>query len=269
MTRIGCFVLGLLALLNSTTGIADTLSTIKQRGALICGVKDSLPPFGFVDPKTRQLVGYDVDFCRAIAEHLGVRLELKPVSSAARIAQLKEGNVDLVAATMTKTEERAKEIDFSHTYFATGQKFLVKRGGVRTLADMAGKKIGTAKGSTSEQNARRAVPNATVLSFDDYPQAFLALNQGKVVAVTTDEAILAGIRAKAPKPDAYEILDLQISEERYGIGLRKGDKALRNKVNEILLTLERNGAARRIFDRWFGPQSAAPLPRTFTIAADA
>ena len=269
MTRIRCFVLGLLALLTSTTGIADTLSTIKQRGALICGVKDSLPPFGFVDPKTRQLVGYDVEFCRAIADQLGVRLELKPVSSAARIAQLKEGNVDLVVATMTKTDERAKEIDFSYTYFATGQKFLVKRGGVRTLADMAGKKIGTAKGSTSEQNARRAVPNATVLSFDDYPQAFLALNQGKVVAVTTDEAILAGIRAKAPKPDAYEILDLQISEERYGIGLRKGDKALRGKVNEILLTLERNGAARRIFDRWFGPQSAAPLQRTFTIAADA
>lgn len=247
---------------------ADTLATVKQRGTLICGVKDSLPPFGYVDGKTRQIVGYDIDFCKAIADRLGVRLELKPVTSAARIAQLKEGNIDIIAATMTKTPERAQEIDFSHTYFFTGQKFLVKKNTVRNLKDMAGKKIGTAKGSTSEQNAKRAIPTATILSFDDYPQAFLALNQGKVIAVTTDDAILAGIRAKAPKPDAFEILDQSISDEPYGLGLRKGDKALLAEVNKTLLELERSGEAKRIFDKWFGPASAAPLKRGFTIKAD-
>lgn len=256
------------ALFTSIASAADTLATVKQRGTLVCGVKDSLPPFGYVDPNSRQIVGYDIDFCKAIADRLGVRTELKPVTSAARIPQLKEGNVDIIAATMTKTPERTKEIDFSHTYFFTGQKFLVKKNTVRTLKDMAGKKIGTAKGSTSEQNAKKAIPDATILSFDDYPQAFLALNQGKVVAVTTDEAILAGIRAKASKPDVYEILDDRISDEPYGLGLRKGDTAFLNEVNRTLLEMERSGEAKRIFDKWFGPQSEAPLKRTFTIAAD-
>lgn len=261
-------VLAVIATLVTTVATADTIATIKQRGALVCGVKDSLPPFGYVDAKSRQIVGYDIDFCKAIADRLGVKAELKPVTSAARIPQLKEGNVDLIAATMTKNPERAKEIDFSHTYFFTGQKFLVKKNTVRSLKDMAGKKIGTAKGSTSEQNAKKAVPSATILSFDDYPQAFLALNQGKVVAVTTDEAILAGIRAKATKPDAYEILEERISDEPYGLGLRKGDAALLAEVNRTLLDLEKSGEARRIFDKWFGPKSEAPLKRTFTIAAD-
>lgn len=267
MARLIAIVCASLVLF-AITAKADTLATIKQRRTLVCGVKDSLPPFGYVDGKTRQIVGYDIDFCKAIADRLGVKVELKPVTSAARIPQLKEGNVDLIAATMTKNPERAKEIDFSYTYFFTGQKFLVKKNSVRNLKDMAGKKIGTAKGSTSEQNAKKAVPDATILSFDDYPQAFLALNQGKVVAVTTDEAILAGIRAKATKPDAYEILEERISDEPYGLGLRKGDAALLAEVNRTLVELERSGEAKRIFDKWFGPKSAAPLKRTFTIAAE-
>ena len=268
MARLVGMALSTLLALVAGVIQADTLATIKQRGTLVCGVKDSLPPFGYVDGKTRRIVGYDIDFCKAIAQRLGVRAELKPVTSAARIAQLKEGNIDIIAATMTKTPERAQEIDFSHTYFVTGQKFLVKKDSVRGLQDMNGKKIGTAKGSTSEQNAKKAIPGATILSFDDYPQAFLALNQGKVVAVTTDEAILAGIRAKAPKPEAYEILDERISDEPYGLGLRKGESALLTEVNKTLLELERSGEAKRIFDKWFGPASAAPLKRGFTITAD-
>lgn len=265
MARSKWLAVGLLMCGVWSVATADTLATIKQRGALVCGVKDSLPPFGFVDAKTREIVGYDIDFCRAIADRLRVRAELKPVTSASRIPQLKEGNIDLVVATMTKTPERAQEIDFSYAYFHTGQTFLVKKDKARTLQDLAGKKIGTAKGSTSEQNVRKAIPSATVLSFDDYPQAFLALNQGKVIAMTTDEAILAGIRAKAPKPDAYELLDARISDELYGIGVRNGDQALLNVVNQTLVDTEKSGAAKRIYDKWFGPESAAPLKRAFTI----
>jgi len=169
---------------------ADTLVDAKKKGVFVCGVKDSTPGFGYIDEKSRDIVGYDVDFCRAIAKKMGVRLELKPVTSASRIPQLIAGNIDMIAATMTKTADRAKQIDFSYTYFFTGQKFITRKGEVKKLQDLAGKRIGTAKGSTSEQNAKKALPTATILSFDDYPQAFLALQQGKVAAVTTDESIL-------------------------------------------------------------------------------
>jgi polar amino acid transport system substrate-binding protein len=128
---------------------------------------------------------------------------------------------------MTKNIERAKQIDFSYTYFFTGQKFLTKKGTMKSLQDLDGNKIGTAKGSTSEQNAKRALPNSTILSFDDYPQAVLALQQGKVAAVTTDESILAGQLAKLPK-GKYEIPPTRISDEPYGIGVSGFGRGTRN-----------------------------------------
>ncbi|MDO9068806.1 MAG: ABC transporter substrate-binding protein [Deltaproteobacteria bacterium] len=247
---------------------ADTLADAKKKGVLVVGCKDSLPPFGYIDEKTRRIVGYDIDFVNAIAKKMGVTVELKPVTSASRMPQLQEGHIDIIAATMTKNAERAKVIDFSHTYFFTGQKFITKKGTVKSLKDLEGKRIGTAKGSTSEQNVKKAIPSSTVLSFDDYPQAFLALQQGKVSAVTTDEAILAGILAKAPNKDQFEIPALQISDEPYGLGMRKGDTNFVNFVNKTILEMEKSGEAKTIFDRWFGPSTQFHLERTFKITAD-
>ena len=252
----------------ASVAAADTLADVKKKGVLVVGVKDSTPGFGYIDEKTREIVGYDVDFVKAIAKKLGVKLELKPVTSASRMPQLVASNIDIIAATMTKTPERAQQIDFSDTYFLTGQKFLVKKGTVKTLADLEGKRIGTAKGSTSEQNAKKALPKATVLSFDDYPQAFLALQQGKVFAVTTDESILANMRGKAPDKENYEIPEIRISDEPYGLGMRKGDKALVEFVNKTLIEMEKTGEAKAIFEKWFGPNSSTPLTRNFKIQAD-
>lgn len=256
-----------ITVLAGASPAADTLDKVKEKGALVAGVKDSLPPFGFIDPQTRSIVGYDIDFVRAIADRLGVKLELKPVTSATRIPQLQEGNIDIIAATMTKNPERGKVIDFSHTYFFTGQKFLTRKGTVKALGDLEGKKIGTAKGSTSEQNAAKALPSATILSFDDYPQAVLALQQGKVAAVTTDESILAGQLAKLSKGE-YEIPDIRISDEPYGLGVQKGNPKFLEFVNRTLLEMEKSGKAKEIYDRWFGPGSETPMERTFTITAD-
>jgi len=270
MKRIGIFWLTVV-FLSSLCGVAlagDTLDEVKKKGVLVAGVKDSTPGFGYIDEKTREIVGYDVDFCKAIAKKLGVKLELKPVTSATRMPQLVAGNIDIAAATMTKTADRAKQVEFSYTYFFTGQKFLTRKGMVKKLADLEGKKIGTAKGSTSEQNAKKALPAATILSFDDYPQAFLALQQGKVVAVTTDESMLAGILAKAPDKKNYEIPSIRISDEPYGLGIRKGDKNFLNFVNATLLEMEKKGEAKNIFNRWFGPKSPAPLKRDFKITSE-
>ena len=273
MKKLGALVLAL-ALVGALCGAAlagDTLADAKKKGVLVAGVKDSLPPFGYVDQKSREIVGYDIDFCKEIAKRLGVKLELKPVTSASRMPQLMEGNIDLIVATMTNTPERAKQIDFSDTYFFTGQKFLTKKGTVKSLKDLEGKKIGTAKGSTSEQNVAKAVPSATILSFDDYPQAVLAMQQGKVIAVTTDESILAGQLGKLNKEPStkgqYEIPDIRISDEPYGIGMRKGDKNLVDFVNKTILDMEKSGEAKKIFDKWFGPDTDTPLKRDFKITA--
>ena len=135
-----------------------------------------------MDEKTREIVGYDVDFVRAIAKKLGVKLELKPVTSASRMPQLVEGNIDMIAATMTKTAERAKQIDFSYTYFYDRPEVpYQKRVRYKVSPTMNGKRIGTAKRfNLGAERLKAALPKSTILSFDDYPQAFLAFQQGKV-----------------------------------------------------------------------------------------
>lgn len=263
------FMIMVLAAITAKSALAgDTLADAKKKGVLVVGCKDSLPPFGYIDESTRRIVGYDIDFVNAIAKKMGVKVELKPVTSASRMPQLQEGHIDIIAATMTKNPERAKVIDFSYAYFLTGQKFITKKGSVRSLKDLEGKRIGTAKGSTSEQNVKKAIPSATVLAFDDYPQALLALQQGKVSAVTTDEAILAGILAKAPNKARFEIPNIQISDEPYGLGMRKGDTNLVNFVNKTILDMEKSGEAAKIFEKWFGPNTQFHLKRNFKITAD-
>ncbi len=243
---------------------ADTLETVKKKGVLVAGVKDSAPPFGFLDRKTGEIVGYEVDLLQAIAKRLGVKLQLKAVTSSNRIPELIEGNVDIVAATMSKTPDRGKLIDFSETYLKTGQKFLVKSGTVKTLKDLEGKRIATAKGSTSELVARKAIPSAKIELFDNYLQAAFALKRGEVDAVTTDGAILYGMLAMAKERDKYDIPDISISVEEYGMGVRKGDRKFLDAVNGVLRDLTTSGEDRKMFGKWMAflktELPAAPPP---------
>src|SRR5580698_8950660 len=120
----------LIILLASTccsTSFADELADIKARGSLTCGVLGDLVPLGFQDPKTRSLVGFDVDVCAAVAKYLGVKLELKTVSVDARIPSLVTGRVDLMTASLAYTPVRAKQIDFSSSYMSVPVSVLVKK----------------------------------------------------------------------------------------------------------------------------------------------
>ena len=247
--------------LGQMTAWAGKIEEIKARGKLIAGVKDAVVPFGFVDEKTNQLVGFDIDICRYIAQKLGVKLELKPVTSATRIPMLAQGSVDIAAATMTHKFSREDSIDFSITYFMDGQKLLVKKAsGIKSAADLAGKKVGTAKGSTSEKNIKIAQPKCRVLSFEGYPQAFLALQQGKVAAVTTDSTILLGLKNSAPNPDEYEIVGGYISSEPYGLGVPENDSDFRDFVNRCLADMWNSGEYQKIYNKWFGPNTKFHLP---------
>ena len=252
---------GLLTLVAAPAARAGKLDDIKSRGVLVAGVKDSQPPFGFLDEKTGQIVGFEIDLMKALADRLGVKLETKPVTSATRIPMLTQGVVDIVAATMTHKKEREDRIDFSITYFMTGQKLLVKKdGGISSAADLAGKKVASVRGSTSEQNMKKAQPDCTVISFETYPKAFVALKQGEVQAMTTDESILAGIKNSDDKPDAWEIVGDAISLEPYGLGLPENDSAFRDAVNRALMDMWEKGDYLKIYEKWFGQGTKNALP---------
>ncbi len=257
-------VLSLLAcigLLAAPVMAESTLDKVKARGKLIAGVKDTVPPFGFVDEKTGQLVGFECDLVAAVAKKLGVPVEFKPVTSQTRIPTLKEGNVDLLAATMTHTKSRDDEIDFSQTYFYDEQKLLVKKGSpIKSYKDLAGKKVGSAKGSTSEQNIVRVQPKVTVVSFENYPEAFLAMQQGKVEAVTTDSGILLGLKASSDNPDDWEVLGTDfIAAEPYAMGVVENDSKWRDFINVALIELANSGEYDKLWAKWFTGKFSMPL----------
>ncbi|WP_413722462.1 ABC transporter substrate-binding protein [Sodalis sp. RH24] len=251
----------------SVAAHADQLANIKQAGVIRVATFDSNPPFGSVDAKTHNIVGYDVDFAKALADALGVKLELVPTNPANRIPLLQSGKADIIVADITITPERAKVIDFSIPYFVTGQQFLVPVNSPDKLDGYANARIGAVKGTTGEQELHHHFPNARVLSYDDIPLALTALRNGNVQAITQDSTILAGLLDGAPDKAKYKVLPELLSKEEIGVGVKKDETALLTFVNNELLKLEKNGQATSIYNNWFGPQTKSPQPRLFTITA--
>lgn len=244
---------------------ADRLDDIRKAGVLRVAVFDSNPPFGFLDAASRRLHGLDVDYAEAIARKAGVKLELVPTNPANRIPLLVSGKADIVAANFTVTDERRKQVDFSVPYFASGQQFIVRKGTVKSPAALAGIRVGVDKGTTQEVYLREKYPQTTLIAYDDTPLAFAALRNGNVQAISQDGSKLAALLANAPDKQKYEIAPFTLTREYQAVGLPKGETRLLNLVNQTLVELEKNGSASRIYDRWFGPSTKAPLPRDYKI----
>lgn len=251
--------------------VADQLADIKSKNELVCGVLGTDEPNSFIDPKTRKLVGYDVDLCEAVAARIGVVPKIKQLSVAARIPELQQGRIDILAATLTHTKEREAVVDFSLSTFVTGQKLMVRRdSGITALSQLAGKKVVTVKGGTQEPNVRKAVRDIEVVTFETAPQAFVALQQRKGVAFVNDEVSLLDAYGKlGPAQKDYAILPENISTESIALGLRKNEPALRAIVNAALIELERSGKAEQLFFKWFGPGTRLQYrKRDFKIESD-
>ena len=250
---------------------ADQLADIKKKGEIVFGVLGTDEPNSFVDPKTREIVGYEVDIAKAIAQKIGVKPVFKQLAVAARIPELTEGRVDVLAASLTHNKERESQIDFSLTTFVTGQKVLVKTSsGIKDVPELAGKKVLTVKGGTQEPNIRKAVPNVDVVTFETTQQAFLALQQGKGVGYVNDEASIVNDYAKlGPAKKDYAILPTSISVEPLALGLRKNEPALKDVVDATLRELESSGNADKLFIKWYGPSTKLQFDkRTFKIDSD-
>lgn len=250
-------------LLSANSAFADRLDDIEKRGEIKIAVFDSNPPFGFIDETTNKIVGLDVDYANAIAKELNVKVELVPTNPANRIPLLTSKKADLIVANFTVTDERAKTVDFSLPYFATGQKFITKKGVLKTADDLKNLRIGADKGTVMEITLREKYPTAKVISYDDTPFAFAALRNGVVQAITQDDAKLIGLLANVPEEqrENFEISPFSITQEYQAVGIPKGETRLIDKVNQILLKLETNGEALTIYNRWFGPNTKSAMPR--------
>ncbi|KRE35258.1 transporter substrate-binding domain-containing protein [Paenibacillus sp. Soil522] len=246
---------------NTSSGASDkpvasasVLDEIKSRGKLIVGVKYDTKLFGLKNPANNEVEGFDVDIAKALAKSIlgdETKLELKEVTSKTRIPMLDNNEIDLIVATMTITEERKEQVDFSDVYFKAGQSLLVKKGSaIKSIDDVTkGTKVLAVKGSTSVDNIIEKAPDATVLEFDNYQDAFAALKAGQGDVLTTDNAILYGMMAQ----DAgYEVVGEPFTDEPYGIAIKKGKTALVEAVNKELAALKASGDYNKIYEKWIG-----------------
>lgn len=250
--------LWLISLFPFGEGVAGTLQNVKARGKLIVGVKTDFPPFGFLDKKGVNK-GLDIDIARAISKELFGNedaVHFVSVTSENRIPFLISRKVDLITATLTITEEREKEVDFSIPYFVTGEMILVRADSkITKYQDLAGKKVATIRGSTGDIAIGELVPDAERIKFERNDEALQALKEGRVEAFVQDFLLLYSLLQKNPK---LKMAGLQpFRAGRYGLAVRKGDQEWLDFINATLTKMKETGEYDKLLGRWFGPEARA------------
>ncbi|WP_018686578.1 glutamate ABC transporter substrate-binding protein [Actinokineospora enzanensis] len=243
----------------------STMKAIQDRGRLIAGVDQNTFLFGFRNPTSNALEGFDIDRVREIAEAIfgdPNKVQYKVITSAERIDALKKGEVDIVVRTMTATCARWVDINFSATYYVAGQRIVVDRASQITGVDqLGGKRVCAAKGSTSIMKLRESPAPPEVVAVDNWSDCLVMLQQGQVVAVSTDDTILAGMVAQDPN---VKLVGPRFTEEPYGIGIPKQSEDMVRFVNGVLERSIASGTWTASYNRWLGQATepaAPPAPR--------
>ncbi len=238
-----------------------TMDAIQKRGRLRLGTKFDQPLFGLKNPVSGEVEGFDIEIAKLIA--VGIfggdaasakdKIEFIETVSRNREPFIQEGRVDIVVATYTINDTRKQQVDFAGPYLVADQDIMVREDDttIRTVNDLNGKKACSVTGSTSIKNVEAKAPRAdTSISFDRYSLCAEALADRRVDAVTTDDAILAGLIND--NPGKFKLVGADLSDEPYGIGLKKGDEAFRKFLNDRLEEIFRSGEWREAFEATVG-----------------
>jgi len=241
--------------LSSAACAAGGPPSIVGKQTLRIGVKADQPGLGLRQPDGR-FAGFDVDVARYVAAKLGVgpdHVIFVPVTSATREKELEDGSVDMVFATYSITPERETKVTFGGPYYVAHQDTMVRGGdtAIRNVHDLKGKRLCATAGSnswkrvTQELNiAAKLAPNAS------YSDCVAMLLDGKLDAISTDDLILAGFAAREGR--AVRIVNAPFSDERYGIGIKKGDLSGCEAVNRAVSAMYLDGTAGALLRKWFG-----------------
>ncbi|MEU9485125.1 glutamate ABC transporter substrate-binding protein [Streptomyces decoyicus] len=235
----------------------------KRRGHLVIGVKEDQPYLGEKDPASGLYTGFDIEIAKMMSAALGFpphTIEFKTIASANRETALQNGQIDLYVGTYTINDKRKKLVGFAGPYYMAGQALLVRtdENNIKGPQDLAGKRVCSAAGSTPYQRIQAEYPKAVLVAYDTYSVCVDNLLTYQVDAVTTDDAILLGYAAKVP--DELKVVGKPFSEEPYGIGVPRGDNALRLALDDALAENEKNGNWQKAYDATLG-LSGVPAPK--------
>jgi polar amino acid transport system substrate-binding protein len=229
-----------------------TLDTIKKNGKIVVGTATGYYPFEMAD-KDGKLVGYDIDVANALGKELGVKVEFQNYAFSGLIPALQAHKVDLVIAGMTSTEKRKEVVDFSDTYFTSGQALLVNKNypNVKTWEDLdkAGNVIAVSMGTTADQTATKMFKNATVKKFDGSAMAGLELLNGNAAAVIHEVPWVAIYNKRNPEK-TYTVLK-PFTTENLGIAIPKGNPELVAAVNKFVAKYKASEDYQKTYNYWF------------------
>jgi polar amino acid transport system substrate-binding protein len=241
------------------------VANIRARGRLIVGLDIGSNLFSFRDPITGEIVGFDVDIAGEVARDIfgnPAQVEYRILSSDERVTALQKGEVDAVVKTMTITCERRKQVNFSTVYLDASQRILAPRDSAITKpADLSGKRVCVAKGTTSLHRIREIEPPPIVVEVVNWADCLVTLQQRQVDAVSTDDSILAGLVSQDPY---LHIVGPNMGTQPYGIGVQLDNTGLVKFVNGTLERVRRDGTWNTLYRKWLtvlGPAPAPPIPR--------
>jgi ABC-type amino acid transport substrate-binding protein len=255
--------------------LSGTLKTVKDRGTILVGYRESAPPFSFLNPG-KQPIGFSLDLCHGIAEDVartlnrdlveagapawqtGVRIVYMPVAADERLAKLVSGAIDLECGSTTANAERAKTVAFSPVFFLAGTKLLVKlvdgRPGISSYRALAGRTVVVGGGTTNAAAVKRLAatvsPPIGVSEVASLDAAYDLLAAGKVDAFASDDILLAGFVATRPDGKQFGIAGDYLSYEPYAIGLRRDDPAFAGLVRDSFARMATEGVLNRLYTRW-------------------
>jgi putative glutamine transport system substrate-binding protein len=233
---------------------SPNIDAVKKRGVLIVGGKHDVPKFGFKNPATGQVEGFESDIIRLLAKELlgdEKKAEIVHVTAATRLGLLNNKEIDFIMAVMTVTESRKKEVDFGPVYFTDSLGILApKESNITGLKDLNGKTVAVQKGSTGAvrivEQAKEAGAQVRTLELDNYVLCLQAVQSGRAAAMTTDRSILLGYAAQDPR---MVILSDRLSSEPYAPAFRKDAADLRAWVTQSLEQLEKTGKIKELMEK--------------------
>lgn len=256
-----------LAALPAQAAPKGTLDKIAASKTITLGVRDSSPPFSYLDDQ-QAYIGYSIDLCMkvvaAVQKQVGAAkldVKIQPVTSSTRIPLLANGTIDLECGSTTNNQERQKQVSFAPTTFVTSNRLLSKKtAGIKTLADLRGKTLVAAAGTTdfkqvTQLNAEKSL-GINIIQAKDISEGFLMVETGRAVAYSLDDVVLTALAASSKAPGDYTISSDAMSFEPYAIVMRKDDPEFKKVVDDAIIAVFRSGEINRIYAKWF--QAAIP-----------
>jgi glutamate/aspartate transport system substrate-binding protein len=265
---------------QSTAQKSPILKRIKERGVVNMGHREASVPFAFIGSGGK-VEGYSIDLCDLFVEKIkktlkmpGLKVKHVPVTSQTRLALIANGTIDMECGSTTNNLTRQKQVDYLPVTFITGTKLGSKKGsGITEIEDLEGKVIALSQGTTNEKAIKRIMKEKgikiKIVPVKDHPQAWLALESGRVDAYATDDVLLYGLISKSKNPDQFQVTGRFLSYDPYGLMVPRNDSTYRRLGTVLLADLMRSGEMQKIYDKWFNPGPTKinmPISDTLKVA---